>query len=410
MAGNDDHTRADWALLDNVRAEWPLSSLDRARDLQQYEHALVLYERDDYPTMMRCATLFATALAHSVHGDGILTGDDVPNTVHKTIYCALCAPPDGRTFADAAQRAARLAMTVMRENGWHPPAFGGTVPFFEPMMTDPGNRQLLSAAIAPPNEPWNGDLNRFFAVPPTPTIGVLPNPDAARGRESIDHIHEVVQRAEGGDTASALYVEGMAAASRGDYEGAVARYREAADLGSIDAMASAGDLTSEMGRLEESGAWYERAAEAGHPVGMFNVAIAAVQRGDRASATGWFQRAAEAGNVEGFAALTQLASEDGNEAAEAHWARRGADAGHLFCIARHGLFLARDADGDVPTLRRARDVVEQAAERGDVDSMVLAVSLNAQLGDAGRGRRFVDMVAGSGDAEAIDRLRRYGFL
>lgn len=123
-----------------------------------------------------------------------------------------------------------------------------------------------------------------------------------------------------------------------------------------------------------------------------------------------FQRAAEAGNVEGYAALTQLADESGDKTAEAHWARLGAEAGHLFCMGRHGLLLARSANGDVPTMRRARDFLEQAAERGDLDSASLAINLNHQLGDPARAQRFVTLVVQSGDQESIDRLRRYGFL
>lgn len=146
------------------------------------------------------------------------------------------------------------------------------------------------------------------------------------------------------------------------------------------------------------------------PIEIFNSGIAAIQNGDRASAVAWFQRAAEAGNVEGFAALTQLARDAGLETAEAHWARLGAQAGHPFCVARHGLLLVRGAGGDVRTLRHARDLLEQAGQGGDIDSAALAVSVNHQLGDPARAQRFVAIVVRSGDAAAIDRLRRYGFL
>jgi hypothetical protein len=79
-------------------------------------------------------------------------------------------------------------------------------------------------------------------------------------------------------------------------------------------------------------------------------------------------------------------------------------------MGRHGLLLARGAGNDVPTLRRARDFLEQAGDRGDVESAALAVSVNHQLGDSARARRFADIVVRSGDAQSIDRLRRYGFL
>jgi hypothetical protein len=378
----------DWSNIDNIRGEWPRAGLDPATDLQRYQQALSLYERDDYASMMQCATLFATALAHSLYGPGILKGDKLPDTVHKTLYTSLCAPPDGRTFADSAQKAARLAMTIMRENGWQPPSFGGTMTHFERMMMDKGNYMLLGTAIAPPSEPWAGDLKAFFSVAPQPTISALPDAEADRGGEMIDRLYDTIQESKAGDTASSLYVDGMALTGQGDYEGGLAKYSEAAKLGSVDAMASAGDLSKDLGRPEDANFWYESAANAGHPVGMFNTAIVAIQRGDSATAKQWFQRSAEAGNVEGYAALTQLADETGDEAAEAHWSRLGAEAGHLFCMGRHGLILARGANGDVPTMRRARDFLEQAADRGHLDSASLAINLNHQLGDRARAQRY----------------------
>ena len=400
----------DWSKIENIRGEWPRATLDPAADLANFQRALALYERDDYRAMMQCASLFATALAHSLYGPGILKNNDLPETVHKTLYCSLCKPPDGRTFADSAQKAARLAMTIMRENGWQPPSLGGTMTAFEPMMMDTGNHALLTAAVAPAGQPWAGNLRAFFSVPPQPAVGTLPDAEAARGRETVDRVYDTLQQAEAGDTASALYMEGLALTAQGDHQGAIAKYSEAANLGSAAAMAEAGHLSAKLGREDEANFWYEAAAKAGDPVGMFNTAIVALQKGDSATARQLLQRAAEAGNVEGYAALVQLADESGDETAEAHWARLGAEAGHLFCMGRHGQLLARSADGDVPTMRRARDFLEQAAERGDLNSASLAINLNHQLGDPARAQRFVTLVVQSGDQESIDRLRRYGFL
>lgn len=400
----------DWSKIDSIRAEWPKVSLDPTADIQQWKQGLTLFERDDYPAMMQCATLFATALAHSLYGEGILPGNDLPKTAHKALYCSLCAPPDGRTFADSAQKTAHLAMTIIRENGWQPKLYGGNMTFFEPMMMDKGNNLSLTAAVAPADEPWAGDLKRFFAVPPSPTIGTLPDAEASRGTEMLHRTGNILEQSQAGDTASKFHMDGMTLTAQGNFEGALANYAEAAKLGSVDAMASAGDLTRKLGRTAESNFWYESAAHAGHPVGMFNFGIAALQNGDKAVAVQWLEKSAGAGNAEAFAALTQLADEAGDEVAENHWARLGAEAGHLFCMGRHGLLLARSAHGDVPTMRRARDVLEQAGERGDVDSLVLAVNINSELGDSMRSQRFASLVVQSGDAEAIDRLRRYGLL
>jgi len=400
----------DWSNIENIRSEWTRVALDPSTDLQGFQQALALYDRDDYAAMMQCATLFATALAHSLYGPGVLKGDDLPETVHKTLYTALCPPPSGRTFADSAQKAARLALTIMRENNWQPPAFGGTGTYFERMMMDKGNYLLLGTAISPPDEPWAGDLKAFFLVAPQPAISTLPDAEAQRGGDMIDRLYNTVQEAKAGDAASSLYVDGMALTAQGDFEAALLKYSGAAKLGSVEAMASAGDLSSDLGRQAEANFWYETAAKAGHAVSMYNTAIVAIQRGDRAAAQQWFQRSAEAGNAEGYAALTQLADEAGDDASEAHWSRLGAEAGQLFCMGRQGLLLARGADGDVPTMRRARDFLEQAADRGHLDSASLAINLSHQLGDPRRAQRYVTLVVQSGDAETIDRLRRYGFL
>jgi len=401
----------DWSKIDNIRAEWPIESLNPSADLQRWQQALVLYERDDYSTMMQCANLFATALAHSLYGEGILRGDDLPETVHKALYCSLCPPPDRQTFADSAQKAARLALTIMRENAWQPPSLGGTMTFFERMIMDTGNYMLLRTAIGPTGRPLDeGDLLAFFSVAPAPVVPQFPDPHADEGGLVVNRMYDTLQQAKAGDPASEYYINGMALWTNGRADEALAALTEAAKLGSIQAMKDAGDLTSEMGRPQEARFWFESAANAGDSASMWNMAVLALQERDLATAARWYQMSAEAGVVDGYAALTQLADEAGDEAAEEHWARLGTEAGQSFCMTRYGLLLARSANGDVPTLRRARDVVEQAAERGEIESMALAVSLNHQLGDTSRSRRFADMVVQSGDAEAIDRLRRYGLL
>lgn len=401
----------NWSDLESIKDEWPQRALDAAADLSAYQAALQLYsDRDDYSTMLNLAAPFGRALAHSLYGPGILDPVALRDAVNNTLYCALYKPPDGQTFADPAQRAARLALTIMRESGWIPPRFGGSDEMFERWFGDTGNYFLLTAAIAPEKQPWAGDLQSFFAVSPAPSVGPLPNPATEGADEIVERRETMLEWADGGDTESALFLDGMALSARGDAEGALAKYIEAARLGSVEAMASAGSVAAELGRTEESNSWYEAAAKAGHPIAIFNVAITRSQQGDLQSATRLFQQAAEAGNVEGFAALTQLAVDEGDEAAEAHWARLGAEAGHTFCMARHGLLLALSAGNDVATLRRAREFVEQAADRGDLSSMSLAVNLSHQLGEPARGERFVRMVIQSGDAETIDRLRRHGLL
>lgn len=404
--------KVDWSNIESIKAEWPQSSLDAQGDRQRFEQALAVYnDRDDYHSMMHCAHMFGAALAHSLYGPGILQGDELPETAHKAMYCSLFPPPDGQTFADNAQKTARLALTIVRENGWQPPSFGGNITFLESMMMDKGNYMLLGTAIAGPGELW-GNLHSFFAVAPQPTIGKLPDPSVSDSREVVNRIYNTLQESEAGDIGSALFMEGLALTARGDAAGALAKFAEAANHGSVDAMAEAATLATDLGRHDEANFWNESSASAGHPIGMFNTAIVAAQRGDRSTANHWFQKAAEAGNVEGYAALLQLATEDADSAAEAHWAQVGAEAGHPFCMTRHGQHLLKRANqnDDTPTLRRARDFLEQAADRGDILGASGAVVASVQLNDRDRAQPYIEMIVRSGDREEIDRLRRYGLI
>lgn len=398
-----------WSDIENIRKEWPASQLDHQDAITKWQQAMMLYDNDDYGSMMQCASLFSTALAHFLYGEGILHGDDFPNTVFKTLYSCLKAPPDGKTFAETAQRGARLVLTLIRENGWQPPSMGGQG-LFDNLIMDKGNYILLSTAIGPPNRPWEGDLKSFFAVPPQPALPRLPNPDSEDPIQVVNSMYNTLQKANAGDNASEFHMNGMALWANGQAEEGLASLIEAAKLGSVNAMKDAGDLAGEMGRTEESRFWFESAANAGHPGAMWNMAVCALQGSDFDTAAAWYQRSAEAGLADGYAALTQMARDRNDAAAMRHWARLGAEAGQTFCMAFHGMYLSMDANGDVQTLRRAREFLEQAADRGDVSAATMAVSSNFQLGDQARGRRFIQMVFDSGDQEEIDRLHRYGYL
>lgn len=43
----------DWSDIDAVRAEWPRGGLNIEADLQAWREGVLLYERDDYASMMR---------------------------------------------------------------------------------------------------------------------------------------------------------------------------------------------------------------------------------------------------------------------------------------------------------------------------------------------------------------------
>jgi hypothetical protein len=408
-SGNATAKPIDWSDIEAIRAEWPESGLDPEGDLVKWREGIALYNNEDYPSMMRCATLLSASLAHSLYNEGILRGEDFPETIFKALYASLEAPPDNRTFAESAQRAARLAITLIRENGWQPASMGGQG-LFDPLIRDKGNYMLLTTAIAPANRPWEGDLEAFFAVPPQPILSALPDPERAEGGEVVDRMHKLLVGDNNGDPASEHHKNGMLLWAGGDGEGALEALTEAARLGSVQAMKDAGDLAGNMGRHEESRFWFESAAHAGNAAAMWNMAVFAYDAGDLETAADWYQRSAEAGLADGYAALTQLASERDDAAAERYWSKLGAEAGQTFCMSRYGLLLAMDSGDDVPMMRRSREFLEQAADRGDVAAMGLAVMMNSKLGDQARGTRFIQMVVASGDEEQIDRLKRYGFL
>lgn len=404
---------AGWADINAIRSEWPESQLNAEEDLRAWQEGIRLYDNDDYASMMRCANLLSQALAHSLYGEGILRGTDLPETVHKVLYCSLSAPPDGRTFNDTAQRPARLALTIIRENGWQPAGMGGSG-LYDQMIMDKGNYMLLTAAVAPGDRAWEGDLKGFFAVPPQPVVESVPD----SSDDTIDRIQNMIQRAEAGDEASQLHARGMGLWMNGDLAGALEALEQAARLGDSQAMKDAGDLCSELERDSEARFWFESAANAGNAQGMFNMGAFAIRVGDLATAASWFQRSAEAGDAEAYAALTQLAQEAEDPHGERHWAQLGAEAGQHFCMFRHGLYLAMDTDGiDTPRLRRAVTFLEAAAERRDdgkveggvaAEAMLMAGHVNSQLGDESRARMWYDRARATGNPKALEMLQKHG--
>jgi hypothetical protein len=403
-AAGSGGAKPHWADIEAIRAEWPPSRLDASADLASWQEGVRLYQNDDYPSMMRCAQLVAPALAHSLYGEGILRGADLPETVHKALYSALSPPPDGKTFDDPAQRVCRLALLIIRENGWQPASMGGNGMFDQ--FVD-GSRILLGIALAPDDFSMGGNLPEFFAVPPTaPTVTIARAPGPV---ETVDRLYDTLQQANAGDEMSEAHIRGMGLWLEGNREEALEVLSEAGRLGSAQAMKDAGDLARELGRDAEARFWFESAANAGHPGALYNMGVYATNAGDLDQAASWWQRSAEAGNPDGYAALTQFADNRGDAAGERRWARLGAEAGHPFCQFRHGLYTLMDNPGDAPAARRAVVYLEAAAELGDLDAMTLVVNVHHQLGQVEQGQAWAARVRATGDQGSIERLDRYGY-
>jgi hypothetical protein len=389
--------------IETIRAEWPTTDLDENADLDKWREGMELYAEEDYDSMRRCAELLAPALAHCLYGIGILRGSDLPETIHRVLFTAIFPPPDGQTFAYTSERAARLALTVMREYSWQPASMGGTGRF-DAFFDDTGNYLLLASAIAPEGRPWEGNLRDFFAIAPSPLTVPLRSPADA----TVDLLYEHMQRADAGDLTSQAYFEGIGLWTNGRHEEALSSLTEAANLGSAQAMKDAGDLCLEINNGEEL-SWFQRAADAGHSGAMHNLGAMALKSGDVQSAEAWFERAAEGGDAGAHAALTQLTLDRGDDAAQQRWARLGAEAGEAFCMFRHGLNLLKHHPDDAPIARLADHYVEAAAHRGNVDAMLLAVDRNHARGKTDLSKSWAQMVRASGDSRAIEVLERYGY-
>jgi TPR repeat protein len=208
---------------------------------------------------------------------------------------------------------------------------------------------------------------------------------------------------ESGDEAQRLYVAAAFAAGDGDLQRAFEMLERSAQLGHVEAMTEAGLIAGRLGNPGASRFWTETSAKQGSPVGMFNFAVLESEAGRNAAAATWFQRAAEAGNTEGYAALTEMAERADDRASLERWAQLGAAAGHPHCLHRHGYLLydAGDRTGGLAAM-------EQAAELGNGEAMVMAGLMCHELGNTSRARYWLLKAGGAGQQQAAELIVRLG--
>lgn len=393
--------------LESVRQEWPASGLNPDSDLASWRSGWQVYEAyDDYQSMMRSGALMCQALRHHLYGDGILAGSDLPETVYRVLFASLTAPPDRKTLSEQARTQIRLALTVMKKHRWQPASMGGSSAMDSPIF-EGGNYALLSAAIAPAETPWEGDLDAFFTAHPIDIPASGGEPDATKQLLSpsevsafADHVQTVIAEADAGDAASQAYRQGLAASLSGDKETALRHYEEAAQLGSLDAMFEAGCVNEQLGRVPASLFWWEKAARNGQAKSAWNLACSVLNQGDLPRARDWYQTAAELGDPRGFAALTELADRAGDAQAEMYWSQVGAEAGQPFCLMRYGQLMIQANPEDRATLLRALPLEERAAEMGEPGAMLLAGVVNADLGRMPEARRWLEQADRAGHPRA----------
>jgi hypothetical protein len=225
----------------------------------------------------------------------------------------------------------------------------------------------------------------------------------------LDRLDETVEQAGQGDTASDIYLRGLAVQANGGDDREALRYFEAAGrLGFTDAMYDAGCLAQKLGDMDAARYWWEAAAKGGNGQAAQNRAAAEVQAGRLSEALPWFLKAAELGNAEGYAALTQAARDAGDHAQELRWSRLGAEAGHPFCMLRFGAVTMRYHGDDPQAVRAALPYLERAGELGDPDAMFLAGLGHGGVGNHYEARLWLQRAEQAGHPRARQALTQFG--
>lgn len=234
---------------------------------------------------------------------------------------------------------------------------------------------------------------------------------------SFEKAHDIVQQnldsAEGGDDASLAWLAGCAILNTpgGDPREALMHLEQAARLGHVQAMYDAGTEAHKLGEHDLALFWWRTGSDAGSSNCAFNLGVALRNNHQFEESMASFERCGELGDPEAYAELAKMAKlvfED--DAASARWLRIGADANEPWCLMQHGMRVFQGANGDVATLRQARDYFERSADAGQPIAIGMAANTNSMLGDHARCQRYVDMAVRSGDSQVIDMLRRNGFL
>jgi len=147
------------------------------------------------------------------------------------------------------------------------------------------------------------------------------------------------------------------------------RFRNAASLGSRDAMIWLGDAAHHQGALADAWTWYEAAASEGSDVAMVRLGLAREASGDEAGKVSWFLRAVQAGSRDA-----------------------------MFNLGNH----FRDRD-DFAT---AKSWYAKAAALGDDDAMRIVGALEIATGTLESAVPWFERAAAVGNADADVTLRR----
>ena len=180
------------------------------------------------------------------------------------------------------------------------------------------------------------------------------------------------------DALEAAFEHGGELADRGDFLGAEAAYRHAAEGGHGDAASNLGVLLEERGDAEGAEAAYRRADALGCAGGALNLGGFLAQRGDVAGAVAAYRRAVERGDVGSVSRLGELLEQERDlPGAEAVYSR----------AAQHG------------NPEAAFNLGRLLLERGEVESAVAAFRRAADGGDADAASNLGVLLEQRGDHE-----------
>jgi peptidoglycan hydrolase-like protein with peptidoglycan-binding domain/Flp pilus assembly protein TadD len=200
---------------------------------------------------------------------------------------------------------------------------------------------------------------------------------------------------------AAAFDRGDELAERGDFAGAEAAYRRAADGGHGDAASNLGVLLEQRGDLEGAEAAYRRADALGGAVGALNLGGLLAQQGDVAGAVAAYRRAAERGDASAAFDLGRLLLERGEAGSAEAAFRQAADGGDADAASNLGVLLEERGDES-----GAEAAYRQADEHGHAVAAFNLGGLLEERGDLSGAEEAYLRAWQRGDTDVASAARR----
>ncbi len=211
--------------------------------------------------------------------------------------------------------------------------------------------------------------------------------------------HGQTQQQEDEQEGLAAFTLGGVLANKGDFAGAEAAYRRAAEHGHADAASNLGVLLEQRGELKAAEAAYRDADQQGAAAGALNLAGLLADRGDLDAAEAAYWRAAARGDTSAAYHVGQLLTRRG-ELQQAQTAYRQADrGGHAEAATNLGQLLEQEGD-----LTAAKAAYERGSDRGDPTAAFNLAGLLSEQGDLSGAEAAYHKADKQGHADAASNL------